>query len=253
MLHKKMVIKKIDKEGNRVKTFYLDSGIEAEPGQFVMVWIPELDEKPFCISGDNPLKISVANVGIFSNKMHELNEGDPVWIRGPFGKGFKLHGKKAVIVGGGYGVAPLKYLAEKALKKGIKVKFVMGAKTCNELMNKPSVDAITTCTDDGSEGKKGLVTKHLVELLEKNKPDCVYACGPERMLVEIMKICSKHKVECQLSLERYMKCGFGICGQCSLGGFMVCRDGPVFTGKELEKIDDFGKRKLDATGTHKRI
>ena len=247
MLPKKTVITKVEREGIRVKTFYLDSDLEAKPGQFAMVWLPGLDEKPFCIAGVKPLKLSVANVGPFSSKMHGLKKGDSVWVRGPFGNGFSLKGKKVIMVGGGYGIAPLRFLEEKARGKGIKVIFIMGAKTCGELMKKPEAKAVNVCTDDGSEGVRGFVTEYL-EVALKEKPDCVYACGPERMLVKVMEICGNAKVECQLSLERHMKCGFGLCGQCSLGGVMVCKDGPVFTGKQLKGVSDFGKRRLDATG-----
>ncbi|MFH0817901.1 MAG: dihydroorotate dehydrogenase electron transfer subunit [Candidatus Micrarchaeota archaeon] len=247
MLHQKAKIIKVEQEGGRVKTFCLDLELMAEPGQFVMVWIPMLDEKPFCVAGVNPLKLSVAKVGPFSSKMHELKVGEFVWVRGPFGKGFRLKGKKVIMVGGGYGVAPLRFLEEKANENGIKVLFIMGAKTCTELMKKPEARTLNVCTDDGSEGMKGFVTEYL-EVALKEKVDCVYACGPEKMLVKVLEICEKANVECQLSLERYMKCGIGLCGQCSCGGLIVCKDGPVFTGKELKGISDFGKRRLDATG-----
>ncbi len=247
MLHQKALITKVEQENFKVKTFHLDLELDAEPGQFVMVWIPGLDEKPFCVAGVKPLRLSVAKVGPFSEKMHELKKGDFIWMRGPFGKGFELKGKKVIMVGGGYGVAPLRFLEENARKKDIDAIFIMGAKTCTELMKKPKAKILNVCTDDGSEGMRGLVTEHL-EVALKEKVDCVYACGPERMLVKVLEICEKAKVECQFSLERYMKCGFGLCGQCSCGGLMVCKDGPVFTGKELRGNSDFGKKRLDASG-----
>jgi dihydroorotate dehydrogenase electron transfer subunit len=247
MLHQKAKITQVKQEGSRVKTFYFELDIEAQPGQFVMAWLPGVDEKPFCIAGTKPFALSVAKVGPFSAKMHELKKGDYVWIRGPFGKPFTLVGKKVVMVGGGYGVAPLRFLAKEAKKKKIKTKFIMGARTHSDLMDAPKVCIAAICTDDGSMGKKGRVTE-LLDAALKEKPDCVYACGPEKMLFRVMEMCEKAHVECQLSLERYMKCGFGLCGQCSISGLMVCKDGPVFTGKELKKIPDFGKGRLDATG-----
>ncbi len=252
MLPKKAIVTKVEQEGSRVKTFFLDSELEAKPGQFVMVWLPGIDEKPFCVAGTKPLKLSIANAGPFSTKMHGLKKGDSVWVRGPFGNGFSLKGKKVILVGGGYGVAPLRFLEERARQKGTKVLFIMGAKTRTELMRKPEAKILKVCTDDGSEGARGFVTEYLEAAL-KEKPDCVYACGPERMLVKVMEICERAKVDCQLSLERYMKCGFGLCGQCSLSGLMVCKDGPVFTGKQLKGVPDFGKRRLDATGKQVEI
>ena len=97
------------------------------------------------------------------------------------------------------------------------------------------------CTDDGSFGFKGFVSKKLEEVLKEKKFKAVYCCGPELMIKSIFNICEKHNIEMQASLERYMKCSFGVCGSCALGPYFVCRDGPVFDSKQLRQVGDFGK------------
>ena len=110
-------------------------------------------------------------------------------------------------------------------------------------------------TDDGSEGYKGYTTDILEEKLLKknNKIDKVYSCGPEIMMKKVVDICYKYKVSCEVSLERYMKCGFGVCGQCSvdLEGICICQDGPVFSGTKVGKIKEFGKYHRDKAGIKK--
>jgi len=87
---------------------------------------------------------------------------------------------------------------------------------------------VQTTTDDGTAGKKGYTTEELKRVLSTEKINCVYACGPEVMLKKIVHICEEKNVKYQLSLEALMKCGFGVCGSCSVGGKLVCKDGPVF-------------------------
>ena len=102
-------------------------------------------------------------------------------------------------------------------------------------------------TDDGSKGYKGLASDLAKEEIAKEKFDQVLTCGPEIMMKKLYDICKN--IPFQASLERYMKCGFGICGQCCIGeGLRVCKEGPVFDGKTLKKIQDFGIYTRDASG-----
>nr|HID12973.1 hypothetical protein [Anaerolineae bacterium] len=80
-----------------------------------------------------------------------------------------------------------------------------------------------------------------------NQPT-IYACGPEPMLVALRRLCRERTIPGQLSVERYMKCGFGICGQCALDGYLVCQDGPVFDVEQLDGLRDFGHAHRSATG-----
>jgi hypothetical protein len=123
-IHQVATITKSEKENDIVTTLTFDLDLEnAGPGQFVMLWLPGSDEKPYGIAGISPLRISVGARGEFSSTLCSMKKGDRVWLRGPYGKGFALKGKKALLVGGGYGFGPLRFLAEEAKKKkGIKTK-----------------------------------------------------------------------------------------------------------------------------------
>ena len=245
-------VKSVTKENYKTKTFFFNKKIDVNPGQFVMVWIPKVDEKPFAVSFTNPFGITVRKAGPFSSKMLGMKKGDKLGIRGPYGHGFKLKGKKICLVGGGYGIIPLALLAERAKKKRFKVTSIIGAKTKNDLfflnrLRKPSKVLITT--DDGSLGKKGFATDALEDILKKEKFSCIYTCGPEVMMKKVFEICEDNGIECQASLERYMKCGFGVCGSCCLDDVLVCKDGPVFDSNQLRRLSEFGVFERDKSGS----
>ena len=209
-------IKKAVQENDSNKTFYLSGFIGCEPGQFVMVWIPGVDEKPFSLM--NVGKKSAINLevkGKWGKKFFGLKAGDKIGIRGPFGKPFDLRKvRKACIVGGGVGVVPLVPLAERLKKAKIKTVFVLGAKAKSKILFKNRLKKIVSklviATDDGSEGELGFVTKPLARLLSKEKFDCVFTCGPELMMFNVFELCRQRGVNVQASLERFMKCGVGI-------------------------------------------
>jgi len=229
-----VTVKKIIKENFKTKSFVLDSKIKALPGQFIMVWLPEIAEKPFSITNISPFTITIMTAGKFTKHMNEkVKKGDTIWFRGPFGKGiFKQVKGRKILVSGGCGCVPLYFFA-KTLKNKKSVQVIVGAKTKKELLFvKKFKDLglnVQTTTDDGTAGKKGYTTEELKRVLNTEKINCVYACGPEVMLSKIAHICKEKNVKYQISLEALMKCGFGVCGSCSIGGKLVCKDGPVFT------------------------
>jgi dihydroorotate dehydrogenase electron transfer subunit len=243
-------IKSVVNESKDVKTFFFDKKIKAEPGQFLMAWIPRLDEKPFAVSFENPLGITVEKVGPFTKEMLTMKRGDKIGIRGPYGNGFKLKGKSVCLVSGGCGVIPLALLTEKFKK--VKITAIVGANTKNDLFFvkrlKKDCSKVIVMTDDGSSGKKGLPTDVLKDLLKKEKFDSVYTCGPEIMMNKVFEICESHKIECQASLERYMKCGFGLCGQCCIDDIRICKDGPVLNSNQLRKLTEFGVFERNKSG-----
>lgn len=239
-----MKIKKIIKENYRINSIVLDGKLNAKPGQFLMVWIPDLDEKPFGIANSNPLTLSVANVGPFSSKIHSLKEGDFLSFRGPIGTSFNLKNeKKIILVAGGYGVVPLYFLAKSASENKIKCTVILGAKTKEDLVYANYFEnlkcKVVLCTDDGSCGEKGFVTNYLDILLKSEKFDKLFSCGPNQMMKQVGKICNTYNLPFEFSLEAYMKCGMGICGTCVIGNKLVCKDGPVFNEKELEDLGFF--------------
>jgi dihydroorotate dehydrogenase electron transfer subunit len=260
MLPQTVKIVEIVQETRAVKTFVLDAALpDAGPGQFVMLWLPNADEKPISIAAPNPLTLTVARVGPFSIALHNCRVGDHVGWRGPFGRPFSLCSEKlALLVGGGYGGAPLHFLASQALHKGIpaeRIVVALGARRQDHLIFIDRFRALglepLIATDDGSVGYKGYVTDAAVNYLESHPLDqmpVIYGCGPERMLVALYHIARERGLEAQLSVERYMKCGFGICGQCAMDGLLVCIDGPVLTADQLDGVRDFGRFHRSTTG-----
>jgi dihydroorotate dehydrogenase electron transfer subunit len=245
-------IKSIVKENRKTKTLFFYKNINAKPGQFVMVWVPGIDEKPFSISFTNPLGITVVKVGPFTSRLFQMYEGEKLGVRGPYGNGFELEGERVCLVGGGSGIVPLALLAEKAKEDELEVVSIIGAKTKDDLLFidrlKESSRVIIT-TDDGSLGRKGFTTDALEDLLKEESFDCVYTCGPETMMKKVFELCEEFGVECQASLERYMKCGVGICGQCCIDGLRVCKDGPVFNSKQLKNLSEFGVFSRNKSGS----
>ncbi|MBI4399702.1 dihydroorotate dehydrogenase electron transfer subunit, partial [Candidatus Micrarchaeota archaeon] len=142
MLPKAFKVDKIVMENTQTKTFLLDGKYNAKPGQFVMAWLPDVNEKPMSIGSASPISLSIANVGGFSSSMHALKEGDKIWLRGPFGNFYNLKGKSIALVAGGYGVAPLRFLAKEAIQKGLKVKMIMGARSKDLMMLPPQCETI---------------------------------------------------------------------------------------------------------------
>jgi len=220
-------------ENLTVRTLVLDGTMDAAPGQFVMAWLPGLDEKPFSPSGVAPLAITVQRVGPFTTALHALSPGDRVWLRGPFGHGFALCEGTLLLVCGGCGAAPLHDLAGLARLAGRDVHVVLGARTEEGLFFQERYAAlgcaVHLATDDGSAGYHGTAIDLAASLLDSGAPiSTAYACGPEPMLDALYLLAQDHGLACQLSYEAYMRCAIGVCGSCAVGGCLVCRDGPVF-------------------------
>lgn len=251
-------IKKVVKENLRVKSFYFDYHLKALPGQFVMIWVPGHDEKPFgaIVKDEKTFLVSIAKTGKTTERLHQLKNGDQVGVRGPYGSYFTLPRKKSKItlIAGGYGMAPLAFLASEAVKNGFQVDILLGAKTKKELLLyswlKDKKISYHLATDDGSCGFKGFATELFLKYLKKHKPQYVYMVGPEIMEKKIADICYKNHLPFQLSIERYIKCGFGICGQCCVDptGWRMCVEGPVIDYQKLKKINEFGYYKRNASG-----
>ncbi len=240
--HKIVKITKIVKENEHIKTFFLSEGFQDyKPGQFLMVWIPEIDEKPYVFSHTKPYAITVEKKGKFSKRLFSMKIGEKLGLRGPRGNGFNIKkNKRSICVAGGLGLAPISTLVEE-LKT---TKLITGCRTEKLMIFKNRLKHLKPiyCSDDGSCGIKGFTTESLEKELQNRRYDIVYTCGPEIMIQKVFEICERYKVECQASLERYMFCGgMGICGSCAIGPFLVCKDGPVFDSKQLREIDDFGK------------
>jgi len=259
-------IEDIRRETSEVKSFFFKDRLcsRAKPGQFVMVWVPDVDEVPMSLSsiGSRMCSISVKRVGEATRALHRLKIGDYIGVRGPFGNGFRVVKGRVMVVGGGTGATALMPLVESLVKEKAEVTFLLGAKTRNGLLFVDRMKAVLpkekerfgVATEDGSYGFKGVVTGLAEGYLAKEGFDMIYTCGPEPMMREMFLLANRFSVPLQASLERLMRCAIGICGTCMIGRFRVCKDGPVFTDKQLRKVSrEFGFFRREFDGSRVRI
>jgi len=238
-------------EAEGVVTLRFDWSAPASPGQFIMVWMPGVDEKPMSLSylGDRK-GITVKNIGAATKALTSLQVGDKIIVRGPYGRGYHVPKGKILVVGGGTGMASL--LPAMARIPAAAVDTAIGARNEKELLfeerAKRTSSNVRVSTDDGSKGFHGNAVQLAKEMMSSTKYDMVLGCGPEKMLFFLHKLCLENAIPCQMSLERYMKCGGGLCGSCAIDGKRVCREGPVFTGDELREMKEFGRQRRDECG-----
>ena len=248
----------IRNEAENVKTITFKYPGKSKPGQFFMIWIPGVDEIPMSISYlDKDIQgITFKKIGDATSALYQLKKGDLIGVRGPYGNGFQIQGKQVLFVGGGTGIATLASAVEHTVKNKNEAIVIIGAKTKNELFFEDRLKKcgakILISTDDGSKGFKGFATDLAKDILKKENIDSVMTCGPEQMMKTLLTHCNK--IFFQASLERYMKCAIGICGQCCIGeGLRVCMDGPIFDGETLKNIPDFGEFRRDSAGRKVRF
>lgn len=235
-------------------TLVLDWEPRVKPGQFVMVWIPGVDEVPMGFSDLAPASITVQRMGEATEALCSMSPGDRVGVRGPLGRGFDpTADENVLLVGGGNGTAPLVPLAEVLSSMGCSVTVAVGARTADEHLFADRLQAISrnpllVATDDGTAGHHGFVTALADGFLDSVRVDRVYTCGPEVMMRKVADSCWDREIPFQASLERYMKCGVGLCDACAVGHLLVCRDGPVFDGEALRNVPDFGTFRRGPSG-----
>ena len=221
------------------------------PGQFVEVRVDgsatTFLRRPISINfvdrEQNELWLMVAMVGDGTRRLGELKAGDKLNCVLPLGNGFSWQsGKtalnKALLVGGGVGVAPLLYLGAQMKAQGMEPTFLLGARTANDLLMMSEFNKygrVCVTTEDGSEGEKGFVTNH--SLLQQERFDMIYTCGPTPMMKAVARYAKEKGIECEASLENLMACGLGACLCCvektTDGNLCVCKDGPVFNVQRL--------------------
>ncbi len=252
MFSKVVTISERVEEGTGITTlrFPLDTPVRA--GQFVMVWIPGVDEVPMSVSFSGPMAgITVKEVGEATRALSALRPGGQIGIRGPYGRCWDLPPGRVLCVGGGVGMAPIMSAVE-AINDPSRVDVAIGARNAGEIIFEGRARAasgdVRITTDDGSYGLKGTVVALADRMMKEKRYDMVLGCGPEVMNKYLLKACQENQVPCQLSLERLMKCGAGLCGSCVIDGRRVCVEGPVFSGEEIEKMSEFGKCKRDDAG-----
>jgi dihydroorotate dehydrogenase electron transfer subunit len=233
----------------------------ARPGQFVMVKIDSgfapLLRRPFSIhrlidpgDGGAGIELLYKMVGPTTDQMGGLRPGDTLSLLGPLGRGFTVPPgpSRAALVGGGIGIAPLVFLASGLIAGGHgpgSISAFLGGRSVADLLCADDFAEmglqVSTTTDDGSAGEKGLVTEPLERALAAGDIDRVYACGPVGMLKGVAALAEKYPVACQVSIETYMACGMGACMGCAVKSKdpledkcrHACLDGPVFDAAQI--------------------
>jgi dihydroorotate dehydrogenase electron transfer subunit len=231
---------------------------DPRPGQFYMLaagerWGGGSDERPYLprafsfarirpLAGGQgaDLQFLFEEVGPGTRRLGELAAGDSLALLGPLGIGFTAlgEGRRPLLVGGGIGVAPLLCWDDELRAGGVEAPVLLGfrsaahAEAAGLFAGEPTV-----CTDDGTVGRRALVTEPLREELSRDPNAVVYACGPEPMLEAVRALCGELGVPAQLALEAGMACGYGACFGCVVptvdGYARVCVDGPVFAAEQL--------------------
>ncbi len=224
---------------------------EMVPGQFVEVRVDGSPttflRRPISINfvdcQQNELWLMVAMVGDGTKALGKLQKGDKLNCVLPLGNGFSFQSDrialhKALLVGGGVGVAPLLYLGAQMKEQGMEPTFLLGARTASDLLmldEFKKYGRVCVTTEDGSEGEKGFVTNH--SLLQQEHFEMIYTCGPTPMMKAVARYAKEKGIACEASLENLMACGLGACLCCvektTEGNLCVCKDGPVFNINRL--------------------
>jgi dihydroorotate dehydrogenase electron transfer subunit len=230
----------------------------ARPGQFVNIAVGSqgaLLRRPFSIARVSRQGAFAGTVDVVfdahgpgtqwltSRDLHDLID-----VVGPLGNPFPLPQRKVscLLIGGGYGAAPLFYLAEELTRQGLRVDMIVGAANQARILNaieaKRLTASVTFTTEDGSYGERGRVTDVLEDVAASCKSGVVYACGPNPMLRAVSERCQELELPIQVAVEERMACGIGVCFTCVLpirtkdGTVRMkrsCVEGPAFNGARV--------------------
>jgi len=224
---------------------------EILPGNFAEIQIKNITgvflRRPFSILDvdydSRVISFFIKIIGKGTGKLGEAQRGDKVSLIYPLGNSFTMPepGKKVLIVGGGSGIAPFVMLGRNLKNNDNEVTFLTGGKSRKDVLTSAlfsEFGEIYTTTEDGSSGEKGFVTDHSILNSESLHFDKIYSCGPDAMMKAVGKIANRHKINCEVSLENMMACGFGACLCCATetieGNKRVCKEGPVFNVNYLK-------------------
>jgi NAD(P)H-flavin reductase len=230
-------------------------GPRPDPGQFYMLsaaerWGGGDDERPFlprafsvlrAPAGSDELQFMLEEVGPGTRRLGELQPADELALVGPLGKGFTAprEGRRALLIGGGVGTAPLAILQDQL--GDARASVLLGFRDADHAAGAQLLADPLVATDDGSFGHHGLVTDLLSQRLQDDDNAEVYACGPPAMLEAVRALCVTRRVPAQLALESGMACGYGACFGCVVatreGYLRLCVDGPVLDAATLEHVE----------------
>lgn len=244
----------IDKQALRSNYIYWEIQSNSKfdyivPGQFINVHVKDSPttfvRRPFSIHTvdyeKNSIQFMMKVVGDGTEALSNLKIGDKMNVLFPLGNGFTISDEvEALLVGGGYGIAPLYHVAQELITKGKKTYFLFGARTGEDfiMLNKfKSLAELFITTEDGNLGHKGRVTDHPIWKERKGEFQKIYTCGPEPMMEAVAKIAEENNILCEASLDQTMGCGIGVCLACVKktvrGNEASCTIGPVFNTKDV--------------------
>ncbi|PVX52632.1 dihydroorotate oxidase B electron transfer subunit [Balneicella halophila] len=220
---------------------------EIKPGQFVNVLVEDTDvflRRPFSIhdadTKQQSFSLLIKAVGKGTKSLQSKKVGDTLDVLFPLGNGYSLQeNNKVLLVGGGFGIAPLYYLAKQLKDKVEDIHLLVGARSAKHILLTEKFDGLATVhitTEDESLGEKGYVTNH--SILEDDF-DKIYTCGPHPMTKALALYALNREISCEVSLENMMACGYGVCLCCvaetkTHENVTTCLQGPVFNAKELQ-------------------
>lgn len=221
---------------------------QATPGQFVHIRVSALRDpllrRPLSIAGVDARQGTVTFiyriVGVGTQLLSRVTAGAVIDCMGPLGHGFKMECSRPLLVGGGMGIAPLVFLAQRLCPRPMEI--IIGGRSRDEMFWTDILgtlcDNLHVTTDDGTLGQQGVSVDLLPGLLQRNSYDMIYACGPRPMLGKTARLAAETGIPCQVSLEEHMACGVGACLSCTCasrhgGRKKICSDGPVFWSGEV--------------------
>ncbi|MBR5825972.1 MAG: FAD/NAD(P)-binding protein [Clostridia bacterium] len=260
------IVTDIRQETPDVKTFRVNAPeggklFEHKPGQCAMVSVPGVGEAMFSITSSPTNKeyqeFSIKKCGVLTDYLHDLQVGDEIMVRGPYGNNFpvdtELKGKNLLFVAGGIGLAPLRsvinYVLDNRDDYGT-VDIVYGSRSADDLVQLKEIQEVWMKAKDtnvyltidrpqeGWDGHVGFVPSYLSEL-ELSTDKTVLVCGPPIMIKFVLGALTEmgfSKEQAYTTLELRMKCGVGKCGRCNIGSKYVCKDGPVFRCDEVDEL-----------------
>ena len=257
-------LEKVISESPTIKTFVLvpEEDFSFQTGQFIELTLSGTGEAPFTPSSSplvkDRIEVTIMKAGYVTERIHQLEPGVVLGIRGPFGQGYpvgQFHGKELLIIGGGCGFAPLRSLLYKLMaekEKFRKITLCYGSRTPEDCIFKPFIDELRNTerftvlrTVDQGDGAWTETVGVVTVLLEQIRVDLDHAvavvCGPPIMMkfatIRLMEMGFSDK-DIYLSLEKNMSCGLGKCGHCMMGDYFVCKDGPVFRFDQVKDLPD---------------
>jgi dihydroorotate dehydrogenase electron transfer subunit len=261
-------IKKVIEETPTIRTIVFEDeySIASMRGQFLMVWIPQIEELPMSVGiesveGRKFAAVTVRKYGLGSTALYHKQVGEYIGIRGPYGNYYSIpeNLRNALLIGGGTGLVPLVRLFSDLLHERIQTSLIIGAKTRFEVLfehrvqklladNNLNDNNVAFSTDDGTYGSKGSTVDLAESILVSKRFEIMYTCGPELMMKGVQKLGERFSIPVEASIERYMKCAIGICGSCCINDKLVCQDGTIFDSNSLRKLTEFGVSYREKSG-----